>query len=500
MGGQKSKGLTYILVFIGLLLGGALTLITVLMLSPNKSIGGYTFVSEKYNYSVVRTLGNAAFQDVHIDAGFYRVVVSEREEITGPNDPSFNLFLKSNLMGVAKESSYETKVNLEIKDGDLFFSFTSLPNGLLFNHSSCELYLVIFTHSTDWHTKTIHITTTTGDVVLGGPDVGEVATLPVMVQNANVTTERGNITLTEKFQTRLNQGELNLKTSDGTIRFQEDLKVTTLNIENATGNVFATDGKTIEADITTKGKNPEFGFYNIIGDVSIETESGLWRANQIDGNVNGTETIAMTDIFIQEVLGYFHIENAKNFTLVLNSVSELVSIRSESGYIKVTNAAKAIDIMVDNATVILNNVTNQVDVTTKTGSIELNYQKGIADCEAATIVTERGTITIRDAVGNINATATGSGSISASFVKINNQSALRTNSGSLKTWISIAAQNQFILETQSGKSVKVDLGAVQSTEKNLKTHSVNGGILETNKITVISATGAVEVGAYTPAA
>lgn len=495
MGNQRSKGLTYFLMFVGLLLGGALTLVTILMLSPDKTIGGYTFVSESHSSkSLVSEFSNEEFNNVFINAGFYRVIISERDEILSPNAVPFNLFLTSRLMGVVKAENSVTNFNFEIKNGDLHFGFTKLPEGLLFSRNSCELNLVIYKSLITWHSKTVTIKTTLGEVILGGPNMGRLATETVELNSVSVETESGNITMTEKFT--LNGGPLNLKTDSGTINFRSNLSASNIVIESEKGNLFTTAGKTLTGNLTTKGNIPQFAFETIIGNVTMDTSSGMWQAKKIVGNVSCTNKVTHTDMAIAEISGTFFAEFAETSNITLAKVSGEIRIISQSGRIEIDDSLGFIDIDTTTGNVILTKVKSEIEVTTTTGNITITYAEGLSACDAANLLTQRGKIVVNNAVGVVNAEATNNGTITAIFVNVQGVSELVTNSGALDVQIKIVGLNQFNLATQSGKSVAVDLGAYQHNDKAYKIQAIHGYLGSANAISATSSSGAVVVGAY----
>ncbi|MFA6860333.1 MAG: DUF4097 family beta strand repeat-containing protein [Clostridia bacterium] len=491
MAKPKNKGLSYILIFFGLIFAGVLTMAAILVLSPEKRIGNYTWIDENFNSKslVSEDIAETPFDDIVINSNFYKVIVTERDAISPLS--SFNLFLSSKLMGIVNYQTALTTYTFEIDaNNDLVFNFTSLPSGgILFNKDSCVLNLVTYKSHEEWHTKKITIKTTSGSVVLGGGDVGNLLAQDLIVGSAEVETENGNITLSSKFNST---GAIILKTNSANININNSLTPTAFAVENLTGNVKMAENTTITAsEISFDGNIAFYDMQNLVGTVQIRTTSGLIKVVKITGSVNCEDTMDLTNIVFGEVTGEFTVSSATLSDVTISKAGGPITINNESGLVNISNTSGFVYIRTTSGDITLSEVSSELDLQTVSGDINVNYKDALESCAVGNLTTEKGKIIVTKAVGIINATATGNGTINVGFSKTIGQSKLQSSSGKIETQISVVASNQFVLKTQSSGAVSVDLGSYISTQSEETIKAINGYEGSENQIYLLSASGAI---------
>ena len=430
---KKRKGLfTYLVILICIIAGVFSICLAIMVLAPGTKLAGFAFGkinSPETVYGLVDEEGymhdrvyfesrgipvteadrltNLDVSQIIINGGAHNVQVRHLAQTTS-NDITFTI--RSMYSGIYKVKDNPNALDFSIKydkDTKTISLDYLMPNGLNFNAYG-EIVVNLPQHYeqlaasvdsgslTGDHTS-LQITTTTGSVNLGGSQPVGYDLKASAMQNVDVKTKKGSITLNQMFRPC---GEsLSLVSESGEISVQKTIKQKDMvvSINSGSGKV---DFAEKEADLLVKELNIEtkkadFKFNNISlfsneKALNWNGSSGRLIAKNIDGSIFGGPECFRTNFDIDQVSGQFFLPNGDYCDVNIDKVDGKVEIRAKNSNITIKNCPSTIFITTSKGNINLDNCTNSqsidagnatVNLTKCSGSFNIKTNKGTINAE-----------------------------------------------------------------------------------------------------------------------
>jgi hypothetical protein len=363
-----------------------------LMLFPNANVFGLAYASnvEKLTISDVqnRNLNMSNYTRVEIITQNASV-----EILCGQTYAESNFILDKNSFGFYKLGSktdytynlYEIETTLIFELFEPEYSFLKLMN-------STKLILNINSMETISPNMEFDIVTINGSVKFGGATKIAESSL-ITVNNLTVTTENGSIKIHEKASIKNN---LDLSTINGVINIDGNVNSYNVNLSSVNGRITAKDFTNFLVELNISSTNSPITIDNVKGDVYLDTESGYFNANIIEGDLRGTDRIRTTFIKVNKIYQEVEIGNADGlFIIDINEIRGRVTLLTSGGEIKIGSLLGWTDIRTSNANVnvaVAKTNNQQIKIITQAGNVKVDFKNFLNN---NMITTRSGNIDVR---------------------------------------------------------------------------------------------------------
>jgi len=422
MKGSLNKGfLSYLLLFVGLLLACVLVVMTIMLLSPGTSILGYCYVRETKVYTVNTFDGDDGTNFVDSE-GSKIAFASEAEQkyIDFSKIDVLNIFancssvkvrrgdfsrikVKTTVKGFAKAKDvkdvvvnkrYESEFSLSIDVQDQNYLWT------LADKREVEVTLSDY----DYNALEVKIRTKNGNVTFANDKVKTERENLMIFGEIKVSTEKGNILLSDDVNPdgHLQTLDLNTKKGDITVgnvkkyvnKFQPEYNRTpTVTLTATNGKIIAKD---IQAEVLTlAGDKTKTDIGNIQANkVDFQIKSGIVKLGSIQGDlVDATESANNVKIDAGDVNGSVVFPKLTDSDVTFGNVNGDVLICTNAGNVKIKKASQKTEITTKSGKIDVNvaNQSNTTKLSTSKGAVNVTFDdvKGQND-----VISENGKITI----------------------------------------------------------------------------------------------------------
>lgn len=393
MKGSLNKGfLTYLFLFIGLVLAVFLILACILLFSPGTEILGFMFVSENHTYEIKTINGDDG--TVLLD-GQGNQVETSNEPTTINFQTLSKLKITSNCFDIkvftADLSYIEIQNNIRaftrtkgINQTTITKQYNLLTNTLeiVINDSDYTLdikdnrIVYLFLSEQDYKNLAVEFVTNDGDIEFGGSN--GINFEEHKLQSLTASVNSGNITLS-KYITVPTLSFVNLSTKKGNINITEDLGNLLLSsLELHVNDGKLKSGNINSANIKLSGNMVDGSLGNITGNLNVNIENGLLNLGNVTGNINDTEeTVKNLKLNVGAVTGNVNFPNATSADLSFDIICGDAIITTQSGNITVKDLRGRGDIDSESGdiSVLIGQTNNQnVDITSQKGDITIYCQ------------------------------------------------------------------------------------------------------------------------------
>lgn len=416
MKGSLNKGfLSYILLFLGLILASVLVLLMIMLLSPGTSILGYNYVSHKKVYKIQTYNGDDGSKYYNTDGELqsfatnpdyinfsdlttlriytnYSSVKFRRGDISSIN-------VKTTVKAFAKTVDYN---GVEIKkyyNGDGVFEVHVDDQSYLWTLADGRLVDITLSNK-DMSSLNIEVVTKNGTVAFSNDKA--IADSNMIFGSINVVSENGSIIVSNDVNPNGGLTTLSLQTNSGNITVGDvtQLGVTTKVVLKAKAGVIQT-GNIHVGYLTLIGSNTKVytGDLTVLHGVDFQIQTGIVKLGNVIGNITDSQNIANNVKFDAGNID-------GNITLPCLTDSDVT----------------------------IGNVTGQIYIRTKAGSVDIGCAKALVD-----IVTEGGKITIKIDKGQIGdqdykkgtTLKTKKGAINVEFVDVTDPCSITSEKGNV---------------------------------------------------------------------
>ena len=465
------KVLSYIAIFLGVIMFTCCALVVIMMLAPGTEIFGIKYISAavgKYEEKVVNTFYN---KDIYI----YAYDVPIQVKFDQPGD--IGITYVQNYQGFTKSENYPS-VELKNLDGEAYDK--SLDNAVaihlnqyqefVWSNSLKEHYFILNLTSYK-QTNSINIITTNSEVSFSG-----LQTLRnLSLQTNKAITLDAPLTITNELQIKTSSDVIVKDSIDITGNVSAEINNGSLTIDPIVyGNV----------NFKTQGGNLKI---NSCQNLTVESSSGSIlkpTGGKIDGNLNFKTTSG--NVEIPAIYGDVNKISSTSGTIKIDNCTGDLTIE--------TNRANATVSYVDDLTfssttgnLVTNNVSgNLIASATLSGDIECGYVAGNAK-----IITKEGSVTIKDHIdGNADITTVNGNTqmVSCANLKFTSQDGSLSHYGSNK----IVVNGEATISTRKGN---ITLGAVTALANTINSDNgdINVLLIEGN-VSITSYNSAINLG------
>ncbi len=426
MKGSVNKGFfSYLLLFLGLILGVVLICLTIMIFSPGTSIFGWIYVRDNAEYKIQTYDGVDVTSATIID-----VFGNENEVQQDSENPTFfdfsklqsitiksvdssinvihgdfdQIIVNNKVKGFMKKSDrIELSVSkiYNLKENSLTIIVEDKnPKLTLNNNKNINLY---FKESTYGVLKLNFEILGKGNLDLGSKPFNSDPIRENVFNSLNVVTNSGNVLISknDKFIK-----SATIKTSTGDIECKADLNsgvkdsfglvdFKTLSFETQTGKIKAGD-LSASKSISFSAKESYVNVGNLKSEqINCHIESGDFRTGDIEGSlIDGDDIVRNTNFVIGNVSGDVTIPHATKSGFKAGEISGTALISTQSGAISIKELKSRGEITTTSGTIEVlvgeNNV-GEIKLTTENGTVNAKFQSVLA---TNSITTNKGKIIV----------------------------------------------------------------------------------------------------------
>lgn len=368
MKNSVNKGfITYLLLFLGLIIGVVLVCLTIMMFSPETEILGYVYYNsttktEIWSYNGLDTVtGNGTETVIKNSAG------DAVAPVEGPTYINFNtltkIIVKTNLSTVNFVHGPEDRIDVitkqagfnkksEIEDFVVTKQYNSTtntltitvyyPNLLLTLHNNNEINVLIYNQTPN---LSVEAETTNAQITLANKEFSSLMIKDLTVKDFKATTTNGDVTIgadakvTNSLEVSVSKANVELK---GNLGASESTKLSAMTFSVGNGNIKALN---LYTDLLTlTGETTFVNATNVYGNVTCDTVRGNIEIASIYGSFTGTENVVNTRMALGNIVGGFTLPSSQSALISIDDVAGIVYIRSQSGNVEIKHALNAIDI------------------------------------------------------------------------------------------------------------------------------------------------------------
>ena len=344
----KSGFLMYLFIFLGLILGACLVMVCIMMFIPGTSIFGLEWMSNNTNYTLTTYEGdfkeisnydtviiNSISKDPKgnlIENGYFDIEIKK-----GYRDATnSNLVVSNKFYGLVKTSE-KTDFNISINElnvyGEKHLEINiEQVNTWLANTSSC---LAVLTIPAEQNISGVNfiVNTKSGYIDFGGNVGRDNEPVNLNVKSLTANSESGAI-LVKEYTT--SPDFVDLSTKSGNILFSaKSFSSQTMSVKTESGNITLPNTLIDTTSITVGTNTGTVTGGDINGSLMLDTQIGIVRLGNIDGNLNGTEKIDGTNIEVSSINGELLIPSANDLILKANNVVGNININSNKAVINI---------------------------------------------------------------------------------------------------------------------------------------------------------------------
>ena len=420
--------LSYLLIFIGLVFGVCVILLSVVILAPGVRIFGIGFTNNNIDKAI--RYADVNNQEVLIDE-LYRqgrltnfVVKGENYSIDNkeyesgifnievkraPESSELKIMYKNHSHGFSKTEDHATaSYTLTYSEQDKTLTL-AITDAHMFITTSKSFDVEIHIPNTNYFDITslsFDFKTISGNINLG--DSGNVCNF----LTANCETKTGNIKVGST--TKIN-GDINLKTEKGEISLGKQiysLPTRKINLESKTGKI--STGELIGTLKIISEKSICSVNGTLYGDLIYSSKYGLIKTQNIEGEFKAEETVEVSEVTLGSVSGDITMISGETSNITIAKTNAKVRIKTKKGNIKigeiagdtVTTDYHELETTTGSIT-FTNNSSSRIKVTTEKGKISATYNK-IANIQTITSKTSQVNVYIKKGLSaTINSNTTG---------------------------------------------------------------------------------------------
>ena len=422
MKGSLNKGfISYLLLFVGLLLACVLIVMTIMIMSPGTSILGYCYVKQTKVYTIDTFNGDDGTNFVDSEGNKIDFASQENQKyIDFSKIDTLNISANYSSVKVRRGNFSRIKVITTVKgfakakdakdivvnkyyESQSLLSVEVQDQDYLWTVADGRVIEITLTES-DYSALEVNILTKNGNISFAN-DKSKTESESVMVFGGiKAKTENGNIWLSDDVNPNGLLKNLDLNTKKGDISIgnvkktivettpeQNCIPTITLTAEN--GKITTKD---IQADILTlAGDKTKTDIGNIEANkVDFQIKSGIVEIGNITGNlVDSNEVANNVKLDVGDVSGSVVLPNLTDSPLTFGNVGGDVLISTKAGSVNIKKAVKKIDIRTQSGTIDIK-VANDENITylsTKNGAINVMFSDVK---EQNDVLSENGQITI----------------------------------------------------------------------------------------------------------
>ena len=405
--GTKSGFKTFIILLIALIGAFILGCGAIMLLSPGVSIFGLKYMSHT---------GDVYIKEVSIDGVQQKIDIGDYDKVLiqtnyahvniaygKENALQTNFCLKKSSSGFYKDGSrdaYSYSLTKEQIGEDIVLKFVLNEPDYSFIQitGSTVLSLNLSVNETDSVNKKIDVQTKYGNVFMGTGTSASELTVEYKANQANVVTEKGNITLSTYFDV---ENSLNLQTKSGKINIERNLSTQNISLNSDSGQINAKNFTNNTSSLMFKTEKSHIRVGEIAGDVYVDAKSGIFDAVLISGSLSAPSTIETVKFNISSVLGDIYLANEKGrFGVNIGKIGGNVNISTEGGSVKVGRLFGQTYIATKNAEIdVLVDKTNDktIVISSTEGKIKVNFEQVLG---SNTITSEKGEINVKCALAS----------------------------------------------------------------------------------------------------
>ena len=435
----KNGFLTYVFIFLGLVVGTFLVLVAVMLLRPGTSIFGlqwankneyalYTSVEhfedfDKYDIITINSISKNADGKTN-ENGYYDIIFR-----AGTDDAvNSNIKIENKVTGLIKSSeaeSFKVEIVKDVVDEQkrLTINVYQLNTWIAFS-DQCTITVNIPYNISLSNTK-LEANTASGFVNFGGQKGDDATPTELNASFFEAKTQNGNISV----QSFANANRYDFTTTKGSIYVNRNISTILTKFKTTSGNISAkeiissrvelsSDSGTIETDDIKiyPSLNPFLETEDKL--VSIDTKRSVVRIDDIVGNVVFTEQTESPNVKIGKVEGDLGLIYGNNVKLSAENITGFTDIKIEKGDISIGNK--------DDST--LYGLAGRTNIELKSGSLHA-------------IITDD-----NDEVVNINAK---NARVNLNIEKINNTVTIETEKGDVDLTLQQTVSTNLVSKTQA---------------------------------------------------
>lgn len=416
MKGSVNKGfMTYLLLFLGMIVGVVLVCLTIMMFSPGTEILGYVY----YNASTKTEVQTYNGLDTVTGNGNETVLKNSVGEVVAPLENPANIdfgsltkiIVKTNSSSVnfvhgpedridvvTKQSGFNKKSDIE--DFVITKQYNSEtktliitaynPSLLLTLNNNNEINVIIQNQTAN---LVAEVETTTAPVTFANKAFSSLITKDLTIKEFKATTTNGDVTIglvgkiTNSLEVSVTKANITLK---GNLGASESAKLSAITFNVGNGNVEALNLFTNLLTLT--GETTFVSATNVYGNVECDIVRGNIEIENVYGNFTGSENVVNTKMVLGSIGGGFTLPSSQGASINIDDVSGIVYIRSESGNVEIKHAANSVNIETESGSIkILIEGDFNTLLKTTSGSVTALYKDVL---KANSIETGSGTVNV----------------------------------------------------------------------------------------------------------
>jgi hypothetical protein len=416
MKGAMNRGfITYLLLFLGMIIGVVLVCLTIMMFSPGvpilgymhylensrttiKNFNGIDMVEHDGKTSVILNAEGQEIQPVQNPTSIYFVhlekviIKTNGMDVNFIHGPENRIDVVHNISGFAKAEDFpEFVITKQYNSETKTLTITAYDQTLLFTLSNDSYINVIIPDNTP--NLAFEVETKSGAITFATQEFSKLVARDLQASSFKATTETGKIAIAD---VAVIKNKLELKATKSSVKLHGALGSANNKLSNITFDIEDGDITTqnlFANTITFKGKATYVSSKKITANINLAIEKGNFEVEEVQGNViDSDEIVKSTRIVINKVQGEFTIPSSHGTNIILGQATGTVYVRSQSGAVTVKEALGLVDIQTTSGmvTVLFNSVAD-ANITTDTGAIKLAFvqMKG-----AKNITSTKGNITV----------------------------------------------------------------------------------------------------------
>lgn len=398
-----SKGIFfYIFILLGIVVGVACVLVSIIMFSPGTEIFGISYYKNNAEITLREFNASEILVDQDLDAYISdgRITTIEIKtnfahiDVENSDSSRFNFVLTSTVSGLTKNKKATNMTYVYNYDATerKFTIDVNAPDAFLHFNKEAKITLNV-PKTKNLSSKTINVITDDGHINIANAPENNLT-----IANLNATIGNNGYFFINDLAHIAANGSINVESKGGTIETEGTHTVNQFKIKAE--NTKITLGK-INGDVTIDTVDSTIKLDNISGKLYYSAESGILQAKTISGDFECSEDVCISNIFIDKVGGRTLIPNAESSAIEIKQTVGNIKINTTTGNVKIgeINADAEIVTKSGKVTCLINSTSeSEIKITTESGNIDARYS-GVNG--TSTITTTKGSLLLQYKTGEI---------------------------------------------------------------------------------------------------
>lgn len=390
-GGKVKKGFTiYLVILILLIVAAFLTVVTVMLFSPFKTILGYKYFiysEENYIYDQQSSKNKqtesenvfdfSTLNEININCSYAQVNIIRFAKV---DNNAVRLTNKAS--GFAKDGQdtdfvynvYFSDTNKRVLNIDV-----KEPTGFIYFSKNIQVDLLIPSSKTSSLSNVaVNIENTSGNISIGNNEALKSGNSDIKIKSLNIKTSSADVDINKMFDSNISS--LFIKSNGGNVSSNVDIKAENFDLYSKSGRISLKDitlssSKELNLDLGTS----KFSSNTINANINIVMKDGYFDVNEINGYLSSNNSInqmGSATMHIKSIKGNISLPYANSSKITVDKMGEgnQAYVNGTSGKVDIKELHGEAWIYQTSGSVTLDTYSNDVSVKTTSGKIDVSYK------------------------------------------------------------------------------------------------------------------------------